>query len=316
LGSFFHRYEWLNAVEYGIGLKAKHIIISKNDNPIGIFPNFIIGIRKTPLHKLISITPGFGGPIVTTNEKEVMELILKTVSKLCRKDIISHQISTLSNSYIRYGQFFEKNGYKSNLSGCRFVVHLSKPYEKIYSNMSSARRRALNKIANKNFDIKVEDISNIDLDKFYISYKEVMKRVDGGMLPFSFFTWLKNEVNERIKIFSANIEGRQVGSILCFLDEEQSSIHYFFSAIEEINFKYYPSELLHDFVIRWGKEHNYETYDFGATGSDFYDSLFKFKEEFGGKVVPIIFWEKFYSKIGWSFFQIGKSIFRKLGKKL
>jgi predicted N-acyltransferase len=315
LGSFFHRYEWLKAVEYGIGLKAKHITISKDNNLIGIFPNFILKI-KAPLYRLSSITPGFGGPIITTDEKEVLELMLKMISKVCRNNIISHQISALSNNYIRYGQFLEKNGYRASYGGCRFIIDLNKPYERIYSNMSSARRRSLNKVKEKKFDVSIEKVSDSNLNDFYKIHEKVMKRLVDNVTPLPFFNFLKNEINDRIRIFSASIDGRQVGQILCFLDDEQSSIHYFFSAIEEINFIHYPSELLHDFVIRWGIDHKYDYYDFGATSSNFTNSLFKFKEEFGGKAVPILIWEKGYSSIGWGFYQISKRIYHRLGKKL
>ena len=44
LGSFFHRHEWIKSIEDGMELIAKHLIILKNDNLVGIFPNFITRI--------------------------------------------------------------------------------------------------------------------------------------------------------------------------------------------------------------------------------------------------------------------------------
>ena len=41
LGSFFHRYEWLKAIEDEMGLEPRHIVVTKDEYPIGVFPNFI-----------------------------------------------------------------------------------------------------------------------------------------------------------------------------------------------------------------------------------------------------------------------------------
>ena len=314
LGSFFHRYEWLESIENGIGLKAKHIVLLKNDNPISIFPNFIICIKKTPFKRLSSINPGFGGPVITSHEKEASNLMLKNISKICRGSIISHYISTLSFGYVRYGQYFEKEGYQPNLGSCRFIIDLNKNYEDIKSSMGKGKRWALNKISKKDIDIRDENICDETLKNFYEIYKKAMKRVGGNTCPFQFFISLENSASERIKIFTAVVEEKEVGKHLYILDREQSSLHHFFSAIDEPNFKYYPSELIHEYAIKWGIENNYKIYDFGGTDAKFDNGLFKFKEDFGGQVVPTLSWEKGYSKLGWSLFKIGRSLYRKLGK--
>ena len=55
LGSFFHRYEWLKAIEDGMGLEPRHIVVTKDESLVGIFPNFIHSIPKIPLRKLFSV---------------------------------------------------------------------------------------------------------------------------------------------------------------------------------------------------------------------------------------------------------------------
>jgi len=310
LGSFFHRYEWLKAIESGIGFEAKHIVILKNLNPIAIFPNFITDIRKTPFKRLNSITPGFGGPLIVADEKEVLDLIFKKISKICKGTIVSHHISTLNLGYIRYGQYFEEKRYRANLSHCRFIIDLKKNYDDIKSNMSSGKRRKLNKIS-IDFEIKDEKINDEILEKFYIGYKKVMKRVGGFSYPFKFFTSLRSEVGDRMKIFNAVVDGKDAGKILCFLDTEQSSLHNFFSAIDESNFIFHSPEFLNEYAIKWGMSNNFKKYDFGSTSSSFDNSLFKFKEEFGGKIIPTLSWEKGYSLVGWNLLKFGKKLYKK-----
>ena len=167
LGSFFHRYEWLKAVEDGIGLKAKHIQVLKNANPVAIFPNFITNIETTPFKRLSSGDPGFGGPIIISEEKQVLNLLVKHVSKICTGKIISHYISALSSDYLRYGIFFEKNGYRAYFGDCRFIIDLDKPLEKIKSQMDSAKRRVLKKISPDEYIITDENITDDNLKVFY-----------------------------------------------------------------------------------------------------------------------------------------------------
>ena len=69
--------------------------------------------------------------------------------------------------------------------------------------------------------------------------------------------------------------------------------------------------MLHTHAIKWGIENNYEKYDFGNTESIFTNGLFKFKQEFGGKVVPTLEWEKNYSKLGGNIFKIGRYLYKK-----
>jgi len=311
LGSFFHRYEWLKSIEEGIGLTAKHIVVLKKDNLIGVFPNFKACIIGVPFNQLISITPGFGGPIITGNEKEVFVLMLKMVSKICKKDIISHCITTLNPGYQRYNLFLVKYGYQPNLDYCRFVIDLNRTILDINSKMNKKRRYNLKKAKSNKFEIVDEKIDEDNLKDFFNVYSKVMKKIEGVEYPFQFFISLKNNLQDRIKMFSAKVDRKKVGKHLYFLDKEQSSLHHFFSGVFESDFKYYPSELLHEHALKWGIQNNYKKYDFGGTGSNFNDGLFKFKEEFGGQLVPTLTWEKGYSLIRWNLFKIGRYFYRK-----
>jgi lipid II:glycine glycyltransferase (peptidoglycan interpeptide bridge formation enzyme) len=72
---------------------------------------------------------------------------------------------------------------------------------------------------------------------------------------------------------------------------------------------------LHDYAIKWGISNNFVTYDLGGTSTNFTDSLFKFKEQFGGQSIPVLVWEKGYQPLPWNFFKTGRHIYRKLKYK-
>ncbi len=92
------------------------------------------------------------------------------------------------------------------------------------------------------------------------------------------------------------------------LDEKRSSVHGFFAAVPSEYFDDHASELLYDRAIRWGIENGYETYDFGSTNSSFENGVFRFKEGFGGRIVPILVWERGCSVL-WKLVKTGRSLY-------
>lgn len=314
LASFFHRYEWISSIETGIGLNARHIVVLKRGNPIGIFPHFVTRIEKTPFSGLISLTPGFGGPIIAGRERKTLDLMFKKIPEICSStNTMCHIISVLDTGFARYGEYLESRGYSPRLGACRFTIDLSQNWADIKSNMRKARRREIERGHSARFEIVDKEINIGNLRDFYAVYQKVMKRVGGRAYPFSFFINLNERTKERIKIFSIIVGDQQVGEHLYLLDKEQSSMHHFFCVVEKSNFKHYPSQLLHDHAIKWAMEKGYKKYDFGATHANFDNSLFKFKEEFGGKVMPTLAWEKGYSKMRWRLFGLARRLYKRGG---
>lgn len=306
LRSIYHKYEWLLAVEQGTELEPKHIVILKSGNPVGILPNFRTSINKTPFCRLYSSRIGSGGPVITTDEKDVLELMLKEISNICSFRDISHLILTPSLEFIRYNNFLRDRGYEPNLNNCRFIIDLRKSWENIKKDMHKDRRYDLRKGNSQSFEITEEELNEKNLKRFHKKYASVTERVKGSTFPLSLFLNLADKVKENIKLFSFSIDGETEGYHFYVLDKQRLSLFHMFSAITEDSFRYYPGELLHEHSIKWGIENGYKIYNFGGTTSCFTDGLFKYKEKFGGKAVPTISWEKGYS-IFWKFFKLGRN---------
>ena len=178
---------------------------SKVGDMIGFIPNFVTDIKRTPFEQLTSISPGFGGPIIVTQEKDVLDLMLRNVHKICTGNIISHNISVLNLGYVRYGQYFEKNGYRPNLGICRFTINLNNNWEKIQSNMDKGRIYNLKKGQENDFEIKDEEINDKSLREFYKEYENTMIRLGGDLYPYSFFSSFGMQMGCRVKIFTTVI---------------------------------------------------------------------------------------------------------------
>ena len=306
-GSVFHRHEWLAAVEAGLGQTPRHLVVEKDGNLIGLLPNFVVDIEKTPFRRLSSSYPGFGGPLATTDVAETLSLLTETVPELCTGRTVVHQIRGLDTKYMRYNNALQSEGYEPYRRECRFVLDLTQGYDEIRDGMSRTRRRGIDRGKDGDYEIVEEELTRSNLERFHRTYRRVMDRVDGDVYPLSFFEQLL-EMRERLLLLTIRIDGEYAGGFLELLDEQRSSIHGFFAAVPEEYFGDHASELLYDRVIRWGIDNGYETYDFGSTNSNFENGVFRFKEGFGGRILPILVWERGCSPL-WRLLKTGRSLY-------
>lgn len=311
IGTVYHRYEWLRAIEYGTPHDPRHLLVSKKDNPIALFPNFLVGGNRLPFHHLESIARGPGGPIATTEEETAVQLLLEAVPDACNGTVISNQIRTCGQDYARYHGIFEENGYKQKLTDCDFKLDITREWEDILAEMASSRRRAIRQGHENDFEIVDKEITTQTMSEFYDGFVSVMDRVGGDRPPRRFFLEL-TEFAERVKVLSLYADGAERGSILLLLNDEAKMIRYQESAVEEEHFEYNASELLHEHAIKWGRRNGYETYDFGGTDLDFRDGLFRFKEKFGAQPVPALVWERGCSTPAWPAYRIGRRLYQRL----
>ena len=115
MGSFFHRYEWLDAIERSGEGASQHIIVRKNDCLIGVFPNFVSKMRGLPFKKACSIMPSHGGPLIIKEEENLINLFLSNVDKICKGRVVSHEIYFHDSPYTRYGCLLRKKQYRPSL---------------------------------------------------------------------------------------------------------------------------------------------------------------------------------------------------------
>jgi predicted N-acyltransferase len=309
-GTVFQRYEWLAAIETGTRLEPAHAVVYKKDNLVGIFPNFVTEIERTPFKRLTSIEPGFGGPLVTTDETASLELLFDAIDDIGDRTTITHLFQPIDPATVRYRPQFAANGYRPNVSNCRFVIDLRKGWETILAEMSSSRRRSIRNGGGEDAAVVDRDLTRETIDEFYLNYRSVMERLEERPYPLAFFVALL-ELRDRVKVFSLSVAGEERGMLLHLLDDERSSMHYFFSGVTESDFAYNASELLHEHAIKWGIDNGYETYDLGATSADSDDGLFKFKAKFGADVVPIVTWENGSSRVLWGLFRAGRRAYQR-----
>ncbi|MHC3436916.1 lipid II:glycine glycyltransferase FemX [Natrialbaceae archaeon A-gly3] len=306
LGTVYHRYGWLEAVEHGTDHEPRHLVVSKKGNPIAIFPNFVTTFG--PVRRLTSIAPGFGGPVVMTDEEESLTRLLEAVTDVRERTIVSNQLRTYGQDYVRYNDLLTDYGYDLRVEWCRFVLDLDRGVDELFADMDSERRRGIRRGHDQDVDIVDEELTGRALSRFYDNYATVMDRVGQPDVPRSFFLEL-GEFDERVKLFSLEVEGTDCGSFLYLLDDERSTIHHAFTGVTREHLEYHAAELLHEHAIKWGIEHGYETYDLRGARTDFRDGVFRFKEDFGARAVPLLTWERGFPTPILPVMNVGRSLY-------
>lgn len=322
LGSVFHRYEWLKAIETGFDCEPRHIVVRKDDNPVAVFPNFYDSIHipvaqdlvsATPVRELNSVNPGFGGPIIGGNEERCLELMFDALEELRDVRTLYHWIRTNELGYVRYGQPLTYRGYTPITTSCRFRLDLTQSWDEIWEGMESDYRRRLRQMDDYDVAYRDEPIDTRTIEQFYSEHTRNLERIDTEPYAFSFYEALADLMGDRIKIFTVVVDGQQRGQYLYLLDEERSTLHHYLAAIgDEESFEYNSSQLLHAHAIQWGQDNGYQYYDFGSTRADYTNGVFRHKEGYGGEPVPSVHWRKGFSRAGWPAFLTAQTLYRKI----
>lgn len=306
-GSVFHRYEWLDALENGLGYEPAHLVVTKDGNTIGVFPNFVIDLPKVPFKQLSSLDPGFGGPLLPTDRKKSLSLVLNAVPTLCTGRTVVHQLRTRDLSYLKYNNALQSRGYRPHLREGRFLLDLTDDYDDIRSDMSKGRRKGITRGRDHDHEIVEEAVTRANLERFHHVYEQHMNEVGGEVYPMAFFEKL-TDMKSRVLLLTIRIDGEYAGGFLELLDDEQSVIHGFLAAVPDEYLDDHASELLYDYVFRWGIEHGYETYDFGGSETHFENGVLRYKAGFGGQFVPTLIWERGCSPL-WKPLKLGRSFY-------
>lgn len=306
--TIFHRTGWLRAIEEGLEYDARHVVVWKNGNPIAICPNFLVPVEspfdlsidltKVGLARLSSIVIGFGGPLISVDRKQSFESIFDTIEASAGWNTIVHRMRILDPGHVKYAQDLHARGYRPALATCRHWLDLT-DYQQITDEMAKERRNEIRSASQHDPEVVQEDVTRNAMREFHTDYKKTMERTGGTTLPLAFFEALAEHFSEHIEIFTAEVDGCSVGKHLYLCDVDQDSVHHFFSGVEERHFEYSGPTVIHDYVLRWGIDNGYATYDFGETSSNHGDGLFKYKQKFGTQTEPVYEWNRAHAPIRW-----------------
>lgn len=317
LGSLFHRHEWLAAVEAAFDYDPHHVVVTKDSNPVAIMPNFVSPLdlpidaadslaSATDLSVLKSGEPGYGGPVVTSNERKHVPQVLDALEATDGHRLLFHRISTHDVEQIRYGQVLASRGYELTTNAAIFLVDLDQPWETILENMDKERRKGIRSAREQDYQVEIDPLGE-DLERTYEMYERNTERVGGNTVPIAFFEALDDRLADRVRVFTAVVDGEAVGRYVYLLDPESGILHHWLSAIPDRDcYDYYPAELMHAEAIQWGIDEGYGDYSFDKVGAYYENSVFRFKAKYGGRAEPLLRWERGENRVMWPVYKLAR----------
>jgi hypothetical protein len=152
-----------------------------------------------------------------------------------------------------------------------------------FEKLTNPKKRAIQK-SEKKIEIKtIEKNVNADsMNEYYdVLFKNRQKKNVKPTHTLEELVYLKQNLPERIILFSAEIENTIAGVCILFLVKNDVVLN-FYLATDEI----YKKDRVADFLlyksIEWAKDSNYRLYDIGTSnvGINFLEGLFEFKKKF------------------------------------
>lgn len=152
-----------------------------------------------------------------------------------------------------------------------------------FEKLTNPKKRAIQK-SEKNIDFEIIE-KNIDTENLRPYYDVLFKnRQLKHVVPthtLEELVYLKKNLPERIKFFSAKVNDIVAGICILFLVKNNVVLNFYLATDEE-----YKKERVSDFLlfksIEWAKKSNYHYYDIGTSnvGKTLLEGLFEFKKKF------------------------------------
>lgn len=304
-GTAFDRYEWLEAYERAHRPDARYVQVRKNGTLVGVHSAFARPLSGTPFRYLEASRSGFNGFAIQSDERAVLSAMLDELEANRSRRTVGHTVKPLSTWLLQHVPELRSRRYRPSVGGCHFVVDLDRPWEEIEADFDSSKRSDLRKADELGVEVREEALTPDAVRRFYRKYETMVRRIGGDRTSYDFLRRLATTFDEHLKLFVAEVDGEPVGWQLAVVDEDNSWIYFLLLAVTRDDYEYYPTHVLTRHAIKWGIERGYDHLNFGDTEPDATEGTFRFKSEFGGRLVPVLGWKKSFSRLGQLFKDAG-----------
>jgi peptidoglycan pentaglycine glycine transferase (the first glycine) len=256
-------------------------------------------IRQFPLMGFVGYISK--GPVFSSENEDVISLVVKTISGLCREKRIQYLIIQLPDSGHAVEPYLVSMGFSPDtrleMDRATTVIDLTFELETILAKMSKNNRRFIRHGARKG--VKVRQGSSTHIDLFFKMMLETCKRQ--GVQPNPPEEKAFHEIwrlfgrHGQAKLFLAEYAGEPVAGLFCipFAKVFRAWKLGWFGDYGEVR----PNQVMFWESIKWAKDAGYKYYDFVGINRDAAEMILKgkhfsavakgdsfFKLMFGGEV--------------------------------
>lgn len=259
------------------------LIISKDDSD-NINGSFIAVIQKEKGYlkgKLSTRCIVYGGPIVSDNNNEITDLLLKELINIVSNKSIYIEFRNLFD-LSKSKAVFERNGFKYK-EHFNFIIEIGSSEEN-FKKLNENRRRQIK----KSLKTRVELVSAKEMSEvkdFYLILNKLYKEKVKKPLPdFSFFEKFFSSPNLG-KYFLVKFNNKIIGGIMCPIFKD--TIYEWYVCGLDSDFKdQSPSVMATWAPIEYAAKNGLKYFDFlGAGSADSEYGVREFKSKFGGNLV-------------------------------
>jgi len=284
-GTIFHLRKFLNY--HSKDKFVDHsILISKNKKLFSVFP---AAERVVSNQKFLVSHPGssVGSFVIPENLSiaNAIELVSQIKNYAKKSDFNGIKITLPPNLYQKrlsnYMDFaFFRGGFIYKKREITSILFLEKNIETTLKKFRPSHRRAVKTAQSKGVIVRESE----KYDEYYkILQKNLSKR--HGVNPthtLRELKKLKTIFKDKIKLFSAFIDGKMIAGIVNFIINDQVVLAFYISHDELYN-QYRPLNILFYEIFSWAIESKYKVYDFGifTVNEEPNMGLGRFKENFG-----------------------------------
>jgi serine/alanine adding enzyme len=219
-------------------------------------------------------TVGYGGPLALGEDPPLEEF-----SALYDQWCAEHGIVT---TFVRFHPLFANHRYApQRFERERVEGTVSWPLAgDLSGGMHRHHRRLVRKAESAGIDVRVA-VGPDRLEDFATLYERTMRRLGASsfyFFPEDYWPLVAAGLGERLVLFEARLEGRVLGSILCFATPPW--LHYHLGATSDEARELGVSHLLLYSAARFGRERGYQRFHLGSGLGAGGGSLLEFKQRF------------------------------------
>jgi serine/alanine adding enzyme len=236
------------------------------------FPCIVRALPELGVHDVTTVA--YGGPLALGADPP-MEQFAELYEDWCTE----HGVVT---TFVRFHPLFANHRYASPVFQCERVEGtVSWPLDgDLFAGMHRHHRRLVRKAQAAGIDVQVI-VGPDRLDGFAALYGQTMRRLGASsfyFFPAEYWRRLARELDQRIVLLEARLDGRVLGSILCFATPPW--LHYHLGATSDDARELGVSHLLLYSAARFGRECGYEQFHLGSGLGTGGGSLLEFKQRF------------------------------------
>lgn len=282
-GTFFHTTRWKGLLEDVLKIDLRYWIIRRGQEVVGILPfmnrtiGFLKGLEPIPYSEFNSILlyDGFN----PGDLNEVLALFASDHSFF----FLNVNNGTLLD-YVRY------HHYPSESTGNMILDLQQKTPENIWENFSTrqGQRKFIRRFDEKGFTIR-EIREKGEIEMFYRYYAENLMRVNGNVLPFTFFRKLLETYSQDEMHVTLLSKGEiYAGGLITFVHPiSRTACFEYLSLNRNLPNTYHPTYPLFWEGINWAWDNGCRKISFGRQGMDPNNPRFRIKAGFGAEYVPV-----------------------------